>query len=347
MTLQRSGPEKETALAILELIGTQVDDDDVLKAVSSQLVLAMSDPDNWLKSLAQSAVSVPPDHRPAGQAGRGAQRLAFQIVNLARHQGKTPYKLLYPHFKEISVQLVDALLSSPSLLSDFVTLVSETKENFLTTNLHHIIPHLVLTNRKDLIAALASMLDRTPVSLVVAHIQSTLFRVLMRDADETERGISILLKLTEANKKGIKPSDLVTIAETCPLLFLLVVELGNEDETVVARVGPLRSVYNGRDHRWLTHQPQAEAGLAKVSALLEKSKRKAPDLGEFLKPYMLGIISHLNDTLQDARGRKSVEDKTKVIRSVGALVTKIGLTMSTYSQQVSHRPSSAWSESMP
>lgn len=54
---------------------------------------------------------------------------------------------------------------------------------------------------------------------------------------------------------------------------------------------------------------------------------------------MLAIISSMNETLQDGRGRKSVKDKIKVIRSIGVLVTKIGLTMTTFSQQVrrSHR----------
>ena len=59
------------------------------------------------------------------------------------------------------------------------------------------------------------------------------------------------------------------------------------------------------------------------------------DLGDFLKPYMLGIISNVNELLQDGRGKKTVQEKIKVIRSLGVLMKEIGVTMATFSQQVS------------
>lgn len=62
------------------------------------------------------------------------------------------------------------------------------------------------------------------------------------------------------------------------------------------------------------------------------------DLGDFLKPYMLGIISNVNELLQDGRGKKTVQEKTKVIRSLGVLMKEIGVTMATFSQQVSPNP---------
>lgn len=50
---------------------------------------------------------------------------------------------------------------------------------------------------------------------------------------------------------------------------------------------------------------------------------------------MLGIISSVNELLQS---KKSVHEKSKVIRSLGVLMKKIGLMMATYSQQVSRIP---------
>lgn len=80
---------------------------------------------------------------------------------------------------------------------------------------------------------------------------------------------------------------------------------------------------------------QAEAALSKAEAKFKEVQPSSSlDLGEFLKPYMLGIISNINEVLQDVHGRKSVNDKIRVIRSLGALMRKIGDTMATFSQQV-------------
>lgn len=56
-TMRRSGPEKETALATLGLLGTTIADEEILKNISSQLVYSIAEPDNWLRSLAQTTVS--------------------------------------------------------------------------------------------------------------------------------------------------------------------------------------------------------------------------------------------------------------------------------------------------
>lgn len=49
---------------------------------------------------------------------------------------------------------------------------------------------------------------------------------------------------------------------------------------------------------------------------------------------MLGIMSHLNEVLQDVLGKKSVRFKSQVIRSIGALVLQVGHTVSAIAPQV-------------
>jgi serine/threonine-protein kinase ATR len=56
----------------------------------------------------------------------------------------------------------------------------------------------------------------------------------------------------------------------------------------------------------------------------------------FLKTYMLGLISDINDMLQDVQGKKSVNMKRKILRSLGALVQQIGPMISHVSPQVCH-----------
>lgn len=58
------------------------------------------------------------------------------------------------------------------------------------------------------------------------------------------------------------------------------------------------------------------------------------DLGTFLKPWMLGIISDMNDMLQDVQGRKSVSEKRQILRGLAALINNIGPTISNVAPQV-------------
>lgn len=57
-------------------------------------------------------------------------------------------------------------------------------------------------------------------------------------------------------------------------------------------------------------------------------------LSTFLKAHMLGLISHINDMLQDVQGKKSVASKRKIIRGLGALILQIGPTITHAAPQV-------------
>ena len=82
-------------------------------------------------------------------------------------------------------------------------------------------------------------------------------------------------------------------------------------------------------------RPQALRALSKAESRTKGyDSASSGDLGDYLKPYMLGIISNVNELLQDSKGRKTVHDKIKVIRSLGVLMTQIGPMMATFSQQV-------------
>lgn len=49
---------------------------------------------------------------------------------------------------------------------------------------------------------------------------------------------------------------------------------------------------------------------------------------------MLGLISDINDMLQDVQGKKSVTVKRKILRSLGALVSEIGPAINNVAPQV-------------
>lgn len=58
------------------------------------------------------------------------------------------------------------------------------------------------------------------------------------------------------------------------------------------------------------------------------------ELSAFLKVHMLGLISHINDMLQDVQGKKSVASKRKIIKGLGALIVQIGPSITNGAPQV-------------
>lgn len=74
--------------------------------------------------------------------------------------------------------------------------------------------------------------------------------------------------------------------------------------------------------------------LKKVAEVLHTNGSQSADLGAFLKTYMLGLISHINDMLQDVQGKKPVEVKKKILRSLGVLMVQIGSAVASVAPQV-------------
>ncbi|CDZ97128.1 serine threonine-protein kinase atr [Phaffia rhodozyma] len=293
-------PAKETALTALGALGKIRSDDVLLAKVASQLAIQLGDVDSWIKSLAHST-----------------------ILSLAHFHQRTPHKLFYPYFKSISLRLVDSLIIAPSALSDFVNLIDETQENFLETTVAYTVPHVVLQFRKDILYAMGRIMKKEVAEILLDNILEILYHVLMQSAPLTEKGFIFLIGAVGTHAGGeeggkrdypVKAGDLLKMAEPVKLLYKLVVDLGDEDISVIRK---------------------AEAGLSKAEKKFKELESKsALDLGDFLKPYMLGIISNVNELLQDGQGRKTAQDKIKVIRSLGALMKKIGPTMATFSQQI-------------
>lgn len=58
-------------------------------------------------------------------------------------------------------------------------------------------------------------------------------------------------------------------------------------------------------------------------------------LDVFLKGHMLGLVSSMNETLQDVHGKKTTIAKRQIVRSLGALVRLIGSPISKVAPQVS------------
>ena len=82
---------------------------------------------------------------------------------------------------------------------------------------------------------------------------------------------------------------------------------------------------------------QGILALNRVKNIVVSNKKGGPlttNLGTFLKTYMLGLISEVNEMLQDVQGKKTVSIKRKILRSLGALVEQADIAINNVAPQV-------------
>jgi serine/threonine-protein kinase ATR len=82
--------------------------------------------------------------------------------------------------------------------------------------------------------------------------------------------------------------------------------------------------------------------LDKVVLALQSSSqkgRKITDVTSLLTTYMLGVVSTINDMLQDLQGKKPASAKQKMLKGLGVFMELVGSPISTISPQVCFRVS--------
>jgi hypothetical protein len=129
------------------------------------------------------------------------------------------------------------------MLSDFVTLIHETEENFLATTLAHTTPHLVLHRRQDILFALARKVHKEVPEILLENLLGILYHILVQEDGLTERGFAFMLKALatsmvdrQGRNEDVRAGELLRIAEPVKLLYMLIVDLGDEDPALVQRV---------------------------------------------------------------------------------------------------------------
>lgn len=129
------------------------------------------------------------------------------------------------------------------MLSDFVTLIHETEENFLATTLSHTTPHLVLFGRKDILFAISRKVHKEVPEILLENLLGVLYSVLIQDEEVTAAGFKFMLNALatsmvdrQGRGENLKAGELLRIAEPVKLLYTLIVDLGNEDPALVIRV---------------------------------------------------------------------------------------------------------------
>jgi len=192
--------------------------------------------------------------------------------------------------------------------------VGYTRQNFVETTLRYTIPALVLSRDRAALELVAAIVKKGLGVILLDNTSHILSKVFLHPHN-TSTSLTFLINLLRNLMRGQPNMDLsaASLMTTCivPFVVSLVVELGDEDQALADN-----------------------AKTALVEAQHEQTSGTAPDLGSFLKPHMLGVISQLNEMLHDIQGKKTVIYKRKIIRSLGMLIGLVGDSLSSFSPQV-------------
>ncbi|KAF8165694.1 hypothetical protein B0H34DRAFT_690087 [Crassisporium funariophilum] len=241
----------------------------------------------------------------------------MQILAVTKHHNKTPYSLVLPFMDQIAPFIITRLSTHPDLIGEACRLMSIAPADFIAITLPRTLPQLFASCDQRVLEIIAKESSLKASSLLLKHSHGILAHIfLLPNQASTTKALNFVIKiLTDATNSSI---DVQSVVKSCvvPLLAELVVVMG-DDSMEVAQ--------------------QGVDALKKVERALVSGKARAlppPTLGTFLKIYMLGLISDINDMLQDVQGKKSVKTKRKILRSLGALVVEIGPAISNVAPQI-------------
>ncbi|KAG8694478.1 serine/threonine-protein kinase M1, partial [Ceratobasidium sp. 395] len=250
------------------------------------------------------------------------------ILELGTYLNKAPFQLLSPYFKLITPLIVDKLLTSPGILSDVCQILAVTPRDFLTYTKAPALLAAIKSSNRQVIETLAGHIERNPGALLLDNAEEYLPEILFMENESAARKAMSWLAcnaLDEYLRRRTGQSgqmDEARLLKTCaaPLLGELVMHLGSEDEK--RREKALWAI------RYVAEQV--------TLVTLERGERSTPalDASGFLMSHMLGIMIHINDVLQDVRGKTTIAHKNQVLRSLGVVIESVGPSCNAVSPQI-------------
>ncbi|KAK7033561.1 hypothetical protein VNI00_012785 [Paramarasmius palmivorus] len=238
----------------------------------------------------------------------------MQLVNTARYHKKgSPFSLLQAYMDKLAPVLVNKICLERHLLAEACKVMAISTHDFLTITLSRTVPSIVGARNQIVLDTIAKEIGSKPANILMKHAHETLaYAFLLPTEAETTAVLDFFIQTLTAAQPQVQ-IDAQNVVKSCvvPLLAELVIIMGDADAQTAQ---------------------MAKVALNKVHRLLRREEKER--LGALLKSYILGLITTINDMLQDVHGKKSVETKRMIIRSLGALVEEVGPGVSIVAPQI-------------
>ncbi|OSX59349.1 hypothetical protein POSPLADRAFT_1048687 [Postia placenta MAD-698-R-SB12] len=245
---------------------------------------------------------------------RGTAHLQLQA--LSKHLKKSPYGLISPYMDQIAPFLVSRICTQPTLLHETCSFLAMPVGKFILGSLSRTLPQVYINCDARALDAISREVNDKTAKLFMNFSHNILAYVFcLTGPGQTNKVLNFILSVLKNSAQ--QKVDLALVIRSCvvPLVAEIVLGLGDDDPD------------------------RARQGLKKVERAAQQSRSCAQvdsgsKIGAFMRTYMLGVISHLNDLLQDGYGRRSLETKKNIVRSLGQFTTEVGPTISRVAPQI-------------
>lgn len=162
----------------------------------------------------------------------------MQLASVVEHHGKSRYGLLQAYMEQISVFIVDRIITHPSLLTEYCNFLGATRAEFFTATMDAVVPHLFATCNGPALALVATELSCDVASLfwkrqakILAHAHMTTI------PGHRQKCLNFILSFfkTAEGQPVVEASDLI-VSSLIDLISELVMNMGDEDEAIVQAV---------------------------------------------------------------------------------------------------------------
>ncbi|KAF8622078.1 hypothetical protein AX15_007222 [Amanita polypyramis BW_CC] len=243
---------------------------------------------------------------------------SVKFFSIVKKHNKTPYSMIQPYLDQIAPYLISRICTQPALFHEACRAMSTTPNQFIVSNLARALPQLFVDQDEVALETVSKHLKTKPSILFLQHSHKILAQVFLQQR-QTKKALNFILKTLIAGSQGAS-IDISSVVGSCklPLLVELVVNLGDDNPSNV----DMAKIALQEVQRYLLPRPGKGRSLP------------LPDLGAFLKTSMLGILSGISDMLQGIQGKKSVDVKRRIVRSIGILVVFTGASICNVAPQI-------------
>ncbi|KAI8457555.1 hypothetical protein BY996DRAFT_6900089 [Phakopsora pachyrhizi] len=250
-----------------------------------------------------------------------------EMLSLARRNSVSVYNIMARYLPAISQLIVVELKFDSygsSLLSDLLGMSTNV---FLNQTARYTLPALVMKSQRTIIQKIAVSKEETVPEVLISHAADIITSIcLQKGIRELNHGLSSFYHLLNDGRKGedgeqlkIEINALFQVSAGL-IYFRLIVEVVEDIDTGKR----LNSVKSALWKAFQLKQPRPD-----WSKPLNENELRLE-----LKSQTLPILSHMNGSLQDLRGKISIAEKIKVIQGLGDLIFLADAGVSGYIPQI-------------
>ncbi|EFP86122.1 serine/threonine-protein kinase M1 [Puccinia graminis f. sp. tritici] len=210
----------------------------------------------------------------------------------------------------------------------FADLLGISLEIFLTSTARSTLPLLVLNSNTTTIEAIAKAKEETVPGLLVYQAADILTELCSRNTTkELKKGAEIFYRLLNSGRENSSDPNQISIQ----IGKLMEMSAGLIYYRLIVKVGSEADRSRG---------PERVKAALRKALILKKSLADSSEISsdkeiqEELRENILPILSYMNGSLQDLRGKITMAEKIKVMHGLGNLIYLVDSGVSSYTPQI-------------